>query len=120
MSQDIRAYLSESMQSDLNKVLSVLEKYDAEKVIVYGSVARGDYKDESDLDICVEGLDNEYFFMALAECMMASEHSVSMTDMSNASGYFRERILRKGKTVYERNRFEKRSGIRAGESEQSV
>jgi hypothetical protein len=43
-----------------------------------------------------------------------------VTDMKNTSGYFRERILREGKIIYEHNRFERRSGIRVGESEQGV
>jgi len=120
VSQNVRSYLSESMQNDLNQILSVLKKYDADKVLLYGSVARGDYKDDSDLDICVEGLDNRYFFRAVGECMMKSEHSVSVIDMNNTSGYFRERILREGRIIYEQNRFEGRSGIRVGESEQSV
>ena len=108
MFQNIEPYfLPKSMRNDLNQILSVLTKYDVDKVLVYGSVARGDYKDGSDLDICVEGLDSEYFFMALGECMMKSEHSVSVTDLNNTSGYFRERILKEGKIIYEQNRFEK-------------
>jgi len=35
--------------------------------------------------------------------MMASEHSVSITDFKNTFGYFRERILKEGKIVYAQN-----------------
>jgi predicted nucleotidyltransferase len=95
--------LTESMHTDLNEILSVLKKYNVGKVILYGSVARGDYKDSSDLDICVEGLDIQYFFRALGECIMGCKHSVSVTDFSTTYGYFRDRILREGKVIYEHN-----------------
>ncbi|HAO20431.1 MAG TPA: hypothetical protein DCQ37_08130 [Desulfobacteraceae bacterium] len=95
--------LSESMQNDLSKILCILKRYDVAKVSLYGSVARGDYKDDSDLDICIEGLRDDNFFIALAECLMASDHSVSITDFKNTFGYFRERILKEGKIIYEQN-----------------
>jgi len=55
------------MQDDLNELSRILKKYGVTKILVYGSVARGDYREESDIDLCVEGLRNDRFFMALAE-----------------------------------------------------
>lgn len=88
-------------QNDIDRVLSILKTYHVNKVILYGSFARGDFREDSDLDICVEGLKNEYFFKALAECMMNSDRSVSITDFDSTYGYFRERILKEGRILYE-------------------
>jgi predicted nucleotidyltransferase len=92
---------SENIYNDIDRVLSILKTYHVNKVILYGSFARGDFREDSDLDICVEGLKNEYFFKALAECMMNSDRSVSITDFNSIYGYFRERILKEGRILYE-------------------
>lgn len=92
---------SENIYNNIDRVLSILKTYHVNKVILYGSFARGDFREDSDLDICVEGLKNEHFFKALAECMMTSDRSVSITDFNSTYGYFRERILKEGRILYE-------------------
>lgn len=40
----------------INKIISVLIKYpEIEKVVIYGSRAKGNYKEGSDIDICLKG-----------------------------------------------------------------
>ena len=95
--------IPESFQTDINRILYILKSYNVRKVILYGSVARGDVRNNSDLDICVEGLDDESFFIALAECLISCEHSVSLVDFKTTHGYFRERILKEGKVLYEQS-----------------
>ncbi|MCX6049644.1 MAG: nucleotidyltransferase domain-containing protein [Chloroflexi bacterium] len=90
-------------QADISVILSILKSYNVRKVILYGSVARGDFHKDSDLDICVEGLENEVFFIALAECLISVKHSVSLVDFESTQGYFRERILQEGKVIYEQS-----------------
>lgn len=84
---------------DLTMAGSILSRYGANQVILYGSMARGTYRTDSDIDLCVEGLPKENFFRALAECLMASHRSLSIVDFENSHGYFRERILTEGKIL---------------------
>lgn len=43
-------------QTDLNAVISILEKYsDIESAVIFGSRAKGNYKNGSDVDIAVKG-----------------------------------------------------------------
>ena len=85
---------------DIEKIESILLRYGAAKIILYGSLARGDYKADSDIDICYEGISDESYFCAVAECLMKIQRRVSILDFKSIKGYLKERILNEGKLVY--------------------
>lgn len=86
---------------DIHRVVSIMRGHGAVEVILYGSLARGDYRGDSDIDICVIGLPDENYFRALAECLMNARRRVSVLDFEDTAGYFRDRILREGRVLYE-------------------
>ncbi len=85
--------------ADIRAIEQILLQYGAEKVILYGSMARGDYHANSDIDICVEGLPHQNYFRAFAACMMQAQRPMSVLDFSDTYGYLRERILEEGKII---------------------
>lgn len=85
---------------DIEKVESILIRYGAEKIILYGSLARGDYRKDSDIDICYEGIPDENYFRVVAECLMEIQRRVSILDFKNMRGYFKQKILKEGKLLY--------------------
>lgn len=92
-----------SLPSDIARSIQIIEKillrHGANKVILYGSLARGDHHAQSDIDICVEGLPDQNYFRAYAECLMQTQHAMSVLDFSNTTGYFRQRIIEEGKII---------------------
>ncbi len=86
---------------DLQRIVEVLKRHGAQHVILYGSFARGDFREDSDFDLCVEGLSSRDFFVAVTDCLMATDRPVSLTDLKNVHGYLRERILNEGKVLYD-------------------
>jgi hypothetical protein len=42
------------MEDKIKKLVDILPKFPVKKAYIFGSVARGDYDDESDLDIMVD------------------------------------------------------------------
>lgn len=87
---------------DIEKVESILVRHGALKIILYGSLARGDYRLDSDIDICFEGIPDEKYFRAIAECLMETHRRVSVLNFEDIQGYLRERILKEGRILYER------------------
>ncbi|MBE9068146.1 nucleotidyltransferase domain-containing protein [Leptolyngbya cf. ectocarpi LEGE 11479] len=93
------AQLPQDVLLDLRMAGSVLSRYGANQIILYGSMARGTYRPNSDIDICVQGLPAQNFFRALAECLMAAQRSLSIVDFGTLHGYFRERVLAEGRIL---------------------
>lgn len=86
--------------SDLRAFEKILRHYGAEKIILYGSLARGDYKETSDIDLCYEGIPDYDYFRVLGECLMRAKRRLNLTDLKEARGYFKDCILTEGKLIY--------------------
>ena len=59
-----------AMQELYKQIIKLGKKYDANKIILFGSRARGDHKDSSDIDLAVYGMPEEkraYFWSEIEE-----------------------------------------------------
>lgn len=84
---------------EIKQVVAILRRHGAMDIILYGSLARGDYRIDSDIDLLVSGLAPREYFSALADILMQSKLHVSLLNMEDIHGYFREKVLREGKII---------------------
>jgi predicted nucleotidyltransferase len=62
-SRDERA--ARQAESDLERIVDLLvRRFGAERIILFGSLARGHFSDESDIDLAVEGISRRDYFEA--------------------------------------------------------
>lgn len=86
----------------VEEIIGLAEKYKIGKVTVFGSRARGDYKERSDIDLAIEGGNTDGF-----ACDVQEETStLLMFDVVDLSAPVQKNLLdsieREGKLLYEK------------------
>ena len=86
----------------IQEICVLAQKYHIEKVILFGSRARGDYKRVSDIDLAVQGGDILHFALDVEEeTSTPLKYDVVNLD-KNVQTELREIIEREGKILYEK------------------
>ena len=86
----------------IDEICELADKYDIEKVYLFGSRARGDYKERSDIDLATEGGNGTRFALDVDELTS----TLLMYDVVNldktVQEELRESIRREGRLMYEK------------------
>jgi predicted nucleotidyltransferase len=79
--------IPERFRKDFDTAISILKKYDATEIYLYGSLVDGSYNDMSDIDIAVKGLKPELYFKAWAELSFSIEKKIDLLNMDTQKGF---------------------------------
>jgi predicted nucleotidyltransferase len=75
----------------------LVRRYGARRVILSGSLARGDFRRGSDIDLAVEGVPGERFFEAsAAAARTAGEFEIDVVPIESATRRYREWLAEEG------------------------
>ena len=86
----------------LKEIIELAHKHAIEKVILFGSRARGDYHRTSDIDLAVYGGNVTEFSLDVEE-LTSTLLTYDVVDMNkNHQEGFKESIKREGKVLYEK------------------
>ena len=85
----------------IEEICDIARKYNVQKVVLFGSRARGNFKEKSDIDLAVQGGDFIRFMLDVNE----ETSTLLKFDIINLDeeiqGELREAIKKEGKIVYE-------------------
>ena len=88
----------------IEEIRTFARKYNIDKVILFGSRARGDYRRTSDIDLAVVGCDFASFALDVDE-ETSTLLEYDIVDMSREmQDELRQSIMREGKILYEKVR----------------
>jgi len=86
-------------------IVVMLKRYGAERIILFGSMVEGDkFGGRSDIDIAVEGIKEEEFLRAYADCMMEFDFEIDLKPLEKLTSLFRKMVLEKGEVIYEKGK----------------
>lgn len=85
----------------IEEIIALAEKYQIEKVTLFGSRARGDYKERSDIDLAVRGGDTTRFALDTEDV-----NTLLFFDVVDLNGPIQQALLEsieaEGKVLYEK------------------
>jgi predicted nucleotidyltransferase len=77
-------------------------RYGARRIVLCGSLARGEFRRDSDIDLAVAGIPRGRFFEASAAAARAAgEFEVDLVPIEAATGRYREWLQRDGIVLYD-------------------
>lgn len=79
--------LDEQTKRDIETAAKILLNAGASEVFVFGSVAQGKMRPDSDLDIAVRGLPPDRFFATMSEVTFAISRSFDLIDLDEENPF---------------------------------
>ena len=87
---------------DLERITQLLRKrYKAQRVVLFGSLAKGEFTTRSDIDLAVAGLAPADFFSALADTNQLSQFKVDLKPLEKLHPHLYRRVMSQGEILYE-------------------
>jgi predicted nucleotidyltransferase len=77
----------------------LVERYQASRVVLFGSLAAGGHSEGSDVDLAVEGMPSESYFHALADLMALFRGPVDLVRIEEAVPSLRACIEEEGRSL---------------------
>lgn len=96
------AALATQARAHLPQIIELLTReFGATKIILFGSLAKGQFSEGSDIDLAVAGIPKRDFFYALAAVNRLSDVWIDLKPLEDLDEHFAQRIMTTGELLYE-------------------
>lgn len=85
--------LPSSYKKDIKKAIIILQKIGFSELYLFGSLVRGDFTKNSDIDFAIKGLSNDKFHYALGKLDYELKHRVDLVNLDQETPFIK--ILKK-------------------------
>lgn len=70
--------IPETFQPDIHRAVQILKDAGCTEVYLFGSLARGEAREDSDIDLAVKGCPKQMFYRLYGRLLLASSRSVDL------------------------------------------
>jgi len=92
--------ISTDVKTKLDRIVNYLKGGGCSKIYLFGSLAEGTNRTNSDIDIAVCGISNREFFRAVAILPFIVKHRVDLVDFDDLPPKYQESIQSNGVLLY--------------------
>lgn len=93
--------LAQQAREDLQRVVDLLiSEFNVTKIILFGSLCKGTFHQESDIDLAVAGIPALEYFRVLAKVNSISSRWIDLKPLEELEPHFKKRVLQTGECLY--------------------
>jgi uncharacterized protein len=93
--------LARQAWADVQEIAELLRaRFGATRVIVFGSLVRGGFDAESDIDMAVEDIPAQDYFVAMAAANEISHQWVDLKPLESLESHFLQKVLTMGRAIH--------------------
>jgi predicted nucleotidyltransferase len=95
MKEKLMKQIPQAYQEDINTAVNILTTKGCKEVYLFGSLVKGEFREDSDIDLAVKGLNKGSFFEVLGKLIMRLNHPVDLIDLDKDTRFV-NRLKREG------------------------
>ncbi len=98
-------FLKKNFKEEAKRLINLLlcKGYKCKKIYLYGSVIKDKpFAPWSDIDLCIEGLEEEKFLKVYALFLKSSRFPIDLKPFEDLDASIKEKIKREGEVIYEK------------------
>jgi predicted nucleotidyltransferase len=96
--------LIDQTRQELPPIVEVLvTQFAAEQIILFGSLAKGNFAMESDIDLAVRGIASADYFAAVSAVNWLTNRWIDLKRWEDLEPHFQQRVLDTGEVIYARD-----------------
>lgn len=84
---DILKKIPSDFQEDLKNAIKILQSAGCAEIYIFGSIAHGNVRIDSDIDIAVKGCPKGIFFKLLGTLLVTLNHSIDLIDLDSGTKF---------------------------------